>query len=86
MAKCAVTGKKTVFGRSIQHKHGGGWAYRAPKTNRTFKPNVHKHRIFVPETGEWLHISISAKALRTISKKGLVATLRDHGRTLDDVR
>lgn len=85
MAKCALTGKHVVFGRNIRHKASGGWALRAPKTNRTFKPNVHRHRIFVPELGETIEVNLSTKALRTISKKGLMAALRDEGMTLKDL-
>ncbi len=43
MAKiCELCGKSTVSGNSIQHKHSGGWMYKAPKTKRTFKPNLRK--------------------------------------------
>jgi ribosomal protein L28 len=34
-----------MFGHSIQHKHSGKWALRAPKTNRTFKPNIQHTRV-----------------------------------------
>ena len=47
MATCQVCGKKPVYGRSIQHQGGGGWVRRAPKTNRTFKPNVQKATLTV---------------------------------------
>ncbi len=85
MATCALTGKKVTFGRNIRHKASGGWARRAPKTNRTFKPNIHQHTMYVPEIGRNVTLKLSAKALRTISKKGLIAALRDEGLTLKDV-
>lgn len=85
MARCELTGKKVAFGRNIRHRASGGWARRAPKTNRTFKPNVHRHTIFVPELGRSVKLSLSAKALRTINKKGLVAALRDQGRSIKEL-
>lgn len=85
MAKCALTGKHVVFGRNIRHQASGGWARRAPKTNRTFRPNIHAHTVFIPELGRGVRLMLSAKALRTISKKGLMAALRDEGMTLKDI-
>lgn len=85
MARCELTGKKVAFGRNIRHQASGGWARRAPKTNRTFKPNVHRHTIYVPELGRSVKLSLSAKALRTINKKGLVAALRDQGRSIKEL-
>ncbi|MGQ9829778.1 MAG: 50S ribosomal protein L28 [Roseiflexus sp.] len=83
MAKCDLTGKKVTFGRNIRHKASGGWARRAPKTNRAFRPNVHRHTIYVPEIGRSITLNLSAKALRTINKKGLLAALRDQGLSVE---
>jgi large subunit ribosomal protein L28 len=85
MAKCELTGKKVVFGRNIRHQASGGWFRRAPKTNRTFKPNVHRHTLYVPELGRSVTMNLSAKALRIIGKKGLAAALRDQGRSINDL-
>lgn len=83
--KCDLTGRKPMYGRSIQHRHGGNWARRAPKTNRVFRPNVHRHRVYVPELDQWVTLKLSAKAIRTISKKGLMRALRDEGLSIKDV-
>lgn len=41
MAKsCELCAKSTISGNRIQHKHSVGWRYKAPKTKRTFKPNL----------------------------------------------
>jgi len=80
-----LTGKKPVFGRSIQHQGGGGWVRRAPKTNRTFKPNVHTHNMFVPEWNETVRLKLSAKAIRTVSKKGVLRAFADEGLDLRKV-
>jgi large subunit ribosomal protein L28 len=47
------------------------------KTNRRFMPNLQKKRIFIPEEGRWISLKISTSALRTISKKGISAVLKD---------
>ena len=39
--KCELCGKGTTFGRNIRHEHTGRWERKAPRTNRTFKANVH---------------------------------------------
>ncbi|MGH2520594.1 MAG: large ribosomal subunit protein bL28, partial [Chloroflexota bacterium] len=41
--KCDVCGKRPQFGQNIQHKHGGGWALRAPRTKRMWRPNIQRH-------------------------------------------
>lgn len=83
MAKCDLTGKKVAFGRNIRHKASGGWARRAPKTNRTFRPNVHRHTIYAPEIGKSVTLNLSTKALRIINKKGLLAAIRDQGLSVE---
>ena len=66
MARCEECGKKTQFGRSIQHQHSGKWFRRAPKTNRVFKPNV--HRKLVMKNGEMVRMNICTRCLRTMVK------------------
>jgi hypothetical protein len=36
-----------VFGRNIRHRHAGRWERKAPRTNRVFRPNVHKQTIYI---------------------------------------
>ncbi len=74
---CAISGKKPSFGRNVSHSKR--------RTNRRFNPNVQSKRIFVPELGRSVRISLSTTAIRTIDKKGLVAYLRDEGVTLSDI-
>lgn len=78
MAKtCEITGKKTQVGgrysnrtRATQFNPGG-------KLRR--QPNLQKKRIFVPELGKTVTVTISAKALRHISKHGAYKTLSAAG-------
>jgi large subunit ribosomal protein L28 len=74
---CAISGKKPSFGRNVSHSKR--------RTNRRFNPNVQSKRIFVPELGRSVRISLSTTAIRTIDKKGLAAYLRDEGVTLSDI-
>ncbi len=46
MAKvCELCGKSTAAGRRIQHHHSIGWKYKAPRSTRSFKPNLRKIKI-----------------------------------------
>ena len=75
--KCQITGKKPLSGHNISHAHN--------VTNKWQKPNIQTKRIFVPELGRSVRLKVSARALRTIDKKGLIPFLRDNGMTIADV-
>jgi large subunit ribosomal protein L28 len=66
MAKCQVCGKAPSFGRNIRHKHSGGWARRAPKTNRMFRPNIQKTTLTVG--GAPVQMKVCTQCLRTLYK------------------
>lgn len=70
-ARCEECGKGTVFGRSIQHRHSGKWMYRAPKTNRTFKANVHRQKVW--KNGEQVRMNICTRCIRTLAKHAVSA-------------
>lgn len=63
---CEMTGKVTTFGRNIRHKHSGRWKRKAPRTSRTFKPNVHNQTIIV--NGKQKRVDVSTAYLRTMMK------------------
>jgi large subunit ribosomal protein L28 len=65
-AICAVCGKGTTFGRNIRHQHSGRWVRKAPRTNRTFRPNLHKQVVFVD--GAPIRVKICTRCLRTTTK------------------
>lgn len=66
---CEITGKKPISGNNVSHANN--------KTKRRFLPNLQKKRIWDEELGIWITLKISTSAMRTISKKGLSAVLRD---------
>lgn len=65
---CQLTGKRPISGNSVSHSNR--------KTKRRFIPNLQKKKFFVPETGQWLTLKVSAKAIRNINKHGLYAYVK----------
>ena len=65
--KCDLCEKHVMFGRNIRHKHSGNWERKAPRTSRTFAPNVQKRRMFV--AGAWKRINVCTRCLRTEVKR-----------------
>jgi len=71
MARCAITGKRRLSAMNISHAHN--------RTKRWQHPNVQNKRIWLPELERYVRLSLSTRALRTISKVGLVAYARKKG-------
>lgn len=68
MAKiCLITGKKTIVGNKISNSN--------KKTKRKFYPNLQKHKFWLPNKNIFVKLRITAKALRTIDKTGLVTKI-----------
>ena len=81
---CQVTDRGTRVGGNISRrglpKSQGGVGLRTTgHTKRTYKVNVQKKRIWVPELGEHVTVRLSTKALRTIDKNGAYPTLLKAG-------
>ncbi|MBP6994218.1 50S ribosomal protein L28 [Candidatus Woesebacteria bacterium] len=69
MARCYITGKGNLYGRSHTHHRGvagGRWKKRAPKTARLFKPNL--QTVSIMELGVRKQVRVSAKALKRVKK------------------
>lgn len=75
--KCNFTGKKPLVGNNVSH------ANNRSKTRQA--PNVQTKRLYYPEEERWVKVKISARALRTINKKGIEQFLQDNGLDIDDV-
>lgn len=67
--RCDLTGTKPVYGKSISHAHN--------VSNRRFLPNLQKKRIWVEEEGRWVTVRATAKALKTLDKKGYSAMMKE---------
>jgi len=65
---CDLTGKKTQSGNNVSHANN--------KTKRCFYPNLQKKRFYIAEEDRFITLKVSTSAIRTISKNGLLPTLR----------
>ena len=65
---CQLTGKRPITGNHVSHSNR--------KTKRRFLPNLQKKRFFIPETGKWVTLKVSSKALRIINRVGIFAYLK----------
>ncbi len=78
MAKeCAVTGKSTLVGGRYSNRTRATQFNPCGKVRR--KANLQKHTIFVPETGKKITLTLSARAMKTIGKRGAYQTLKKAG-------
>jgi large subunit ribosomal protein L28 len=66
---CDLTGKGPMSGNNVSHSK--------VKTKRKFYPNLQKKNFFIPELDKWVELKVSAKAIRTIDKKGIYSYLKE---------
>ena len=66
---CELTGKKTISGNNVSHSH--------TKTRRKFVPNLQRKKFWLEDEKRWIILRVSTSAIRTITKKGFSAYLRD---------
>ena len=53
---CAICGKGCQFGQNIRHKHSGSWARRAPRTKKTWLPNLQPVKTIIGGTPTRLRV------------------------------
>lgn len=56
-------------GNNVSHSHR--------KTKKAFMPNLHVKKFYLEEEERWVTLKVSASAIRSISKNGLQATLKE---------
>ena len=81
---CSITGSKVTRGsvihrRGMAKKKGGVGRHVTKNVPRTFSPNLHERRIWVPELNRWIIVTLSARALKTINKNGAYKVLSEAG-------
>lgn len=64
---CEITGKGPLYGKKYAYKG----TKISKKTKRIQLPNLQKKRIWDEEKKAWVTMRVSAKALRTLDKKGI---------------
>ena len=62
MAICEISGKGKMYGHNV--------SFSQRHTRKVFKPNVQKKTLII--NGQKVRLNISASALRTLKKKGLL--------------
>jgi large subunit ribosomal protein L28 len=72
-----VSGKKPLVGNHVSHAHN--------KTKRRQYPNLQSKKIYVEELGKFVRVRMSARALKTVTRVGLMPYLKKQGLTLKDV-
>lgn len=55
---------------------GNNVSHSNVKTKRRFLPNLFKKKFFLPSTGEYVTLKVSANGLRTINKNGVEAAIK----------
>ena len=66
---CQVTGRRVAFGRTVSHANN--------KSSRRFEPNLQSKRFWIPDENRWVRLTVSTRAIRIISKRGITAVLRE---------
>jgi large subunit ribosomal protein L28 len=66
---CQVTGKKPLSGNKVSHAKN--------RTKRTFEPNLHKHKFWIESEKRYVRLSVSAKGMKIIDKKGIEQVLSE---------
>jgi large subunit ribosomal protein L28 len=74
---CKVTGKRPLVGNHVSHAHN--------KNKRRQLPNLQTKRIYVEHLGKYVRIKMSARALKSVTRTGLMPYLKKQGLALQDV-
>ena len=69
--RCCVTGKRPMVANRVSHANN--------RTKRRQLPNLQRKRLWIPEEKRWVRVRVSTRALRTMDKNGVSATLRSAG-------
>jgi len=67
--RCELTGVGPASGNNVSHANN--------KTRRRFLPNLQKKKVWLPEEKKWIVVKATAKAFRTLDKKGYAAMQKD---------
>ena len=65
---CQLSGKKAMVGNNVSHSK--------KKSKRRFHINLIKKRFYIPSTGEWITLKVTASTLKTIDKKGISEVMK----------
>ncbi len=57
--------------------YGNNVSHAKNKTRRRFLPNLHRQRFYLPSEDRWVRLTLSARAIKTVSRKGIEAVIKD---------
>lgn len=66
---CQVTGRRPTTGFTVSHSHR--------RNKRWFKPNIQKKKFYVPNEKRHVTLTVSAKGIKIINKRGIESVLAD---------
>ncbi|NLT29736.1 MAG: 50S ribosomal protein L28 [Propionibacterium sp.] len=66
---CMVTGARPGFGNAVSHSHR--------RTRRRFDVNVQRKRYWVPGLGRHVTLTLSARGIKTIDRRGIDRVVAD---------
>ena len=66
---CEITGNKVMAGINVSHAKN--------RSRRTFEPNLHKHKFWIESEKRYVNLTVSAKGMRIIDKKGIDKVLSE---------
>lgn len=66
---CELTGTTVATGNNVSHANN--------RTRRRFLPNLQKKKVWIPEEKRWITIKATARAFKTLDKKGLLGMIKE---------
>lgn len=66
---CELTGTTIQTGNNVSHANN--------RTRRRFLPNLQTKRVWIPEEKRWIRIKATARAFKTLDKKGLKTMIKE---------
>lgn len=66
---CQVTGARPLTGNRVSHSHR--------RSRRRWLPNLQTKRYWVPSLGRTITLTVSARGIKTIDKRGIEAVVAD---------
>ncbi len=67
--RCQLTGTAILYGNHVSHANN--------KRRRRFLPNLQYKRVWDEEQKRFVRLRVTARAIKTVTKKGLRAMIRD---------
>lgn len=75
--ECDVTGKSTLVGGRYSNRTRATQFNPCGKVRR--RANLQKRKVYIPELDKTVNLNLSAKAIKTIAKRGAYQTLKKAG-------